>query len=176
MDLETLGAPTLRKGSARTPGQVLLTPEEGGDCAGVTEHLQQGWTRVFRPCGIPIFCRSAPRACELPPRPGDFWGGTQENLFGHSWDSIPRVQTLWSGFMRPHDRRAERLQRPESHPAVSGPLCPPAKWSPVASNQPCRVPAGLRTTRMWWNTGFPESHSPSRPSSRTVARAGAGGC
>ena len=86
--------------------------------------MQRGWTRVFRPCGSPIFCRLAPRACEIPPRPGDFWGGmTQENLFGHSWYSIPRVQTLWSGFMRPHNRRAEPLQHPEPRPAVSGPQC-----------------------------------------------------
>lgn len=89
MGLETLGAPTLRKGSARTPGQVLLAPEEGGNCAGVAEHLQQGWTRVFRPCGSPIFCRSAPRACELPPRPGDFWVGLRRISSGIAGTAFP---------------------------------------------------------------------------------------
>ena len=54
MGLETLGAPTLRKGGARTPGQVLLTPEEGGGCRAFAAGLDQGLQALRQPHLLPL--------------------------------------------------------------------------------------------------------------------------
>lgn len=157
----------------------MLTPGESGGCVSDTGRLQMGWTRVLGPCHTPLFAQLLRPAKSLQGR--GISEAAQENdmaLLGtlrayRGQQSVPRLSGPGSRATRHMSRNSEP---PRATPcSVLASVCPSAKWSPMAWDQPPRVPAGPWTTRIGRNTGFSELHSPSWPSSHKAARAGGGG-